>query len=67
MSESTKSPQWATAKQLPAIQPAFSESAIRWHIFNARQNGLQRHIRRVGRKVLINVSGFSEWIATQGA
>ena len=67
MIEPSTPPQWATAKQLPAIQPAFSESAIRWHIFNARHNGLQPHIRRVGRKVLINVNGFSEWIATQSA
>ena len=67
MTETNTLPQWATAKQLPVLQPAFSESAIRWHIFNARQNGLQPHIRRVGRKVLINVAGFGVWIASQGA
>lgn len=56
-------PEWTTTKKLSTIEDAFSESAIRWHVFNARRNGLEPHIRRIGRKVLINVAGFREWIA----
>lgn len=58
--------QWATAKALAhQMRDAFTESSIRWHIFNAKQNGLEPHIRRIGRKVLINVAGFRQWIADQ--
>jgi len=60
-----KTVDWATPKQLALQQPAFSESSIRWHIFNAKRNGLDPHIRRIGRKVLVNVAGFGEWIENQ--
>ena len=59
------SPEWATPKKLAAIEDAFSESSIRWHVFNAKRNGLDPHIRRIGRKVLVNVAGFREWIENQ--
>jgi len=58
-------PEWATPKQIPTLEPAFTEPAIRWHIFQAPHNGLEPHIRRVGRKVLVNVKGFRNWIANQ--
>jgi len=67
MSVTTTPPQWATPKQIPTLESAFTEPAVRWHVFNAKNNGLEPHIRRVGRKVLINVQGFREWIATQSA
>lgn len=60
-------PEWASPKALAHQMPgAFSESSIRWHIFNAKRNGLEPHIRRIGRKVLINVAGFQSWIENQG-
>ncbi len=58
-------PQWGTVKQLSQLEPSFSEHALRWHIFQGKQNGLEPHIRRIGRKVLINVTGFRQWIANQ--
>jgi hypothetical protein len=63
----TPPPEWATPKNLAAMEPAFSEASIRWHLFNARRNGLETHIRRVGRKVLVNVAGFRSWINSQTA
>lgn len=64
---------WLTIKLLAQAEPAFTESAIRNHVFNAadRQsskglvpgNGLAPHIRRVGSKVLINHGGFLSWIS----
>ena len=57
--------EWATPKQLSTIETAFSESSLRWIIFQAKRNGLEPHIRRIGRKVLINVAGFRQWIADQ--
>jgi hypothetical protein len=65
MSENT-TPEWATPKKLSIAEDAFSEASIRWHVFNAKRNGLEPHIRRIGRKVLINVAGFRAWIANQG-
>jgi len=63
---SEEMPEWATPKALASRHcDAFSESAIRWHIFNAKRNGLDPHIRRIGRKVLVNVAGFRDWIENQ--
>ena len=59
-------PEWATPKKLAVAEDAFSEASIRWHVFSAKRNGLEPHIRRIGRKVLINVAGFRQWIANQG-
>lgn len=63
---------WLTVKLLAEAEPAFTEAAIRNHVFNAadRQsskglipgNGLKPHIRRIGSKVLLNHSGFLGWI-----
>ena len=58
--------QWATAKALAhQMRDAFTEPSIRWHTFNAKRNGLEPHIRRIGRKVLVNVAGFHAWIENQ--
>ena len=62
----TATPEWATLKKLSVTEDAFSEASIRWHVFNAKRNGLEPHIRRIGRKVLINVAGFRQWIANRG-
>lgn len=57
---------WATPKALAhEMRDAFSEASIRWNIFNAKRNGLAPHIRRIGRKVLIDVAGFKAWIEAQ--
>jgi len=64
---------WLTIKLLAQAELAFTEPAIRNHVFNAAPrkstkgtiagNGLEPHIRRVGSKVLINHGGFLSWIA----
>jgi hypothetical protein len=68
---------WLTIKLLAQAEPAFTEPAIRNHVFNAapRQsskgpipgNGLAPHIRRVGSKVLISHGGFLSWIDGSGS
>jgi len=35
---------------------------MRWLIFNASENGFNHCIRRVGRKVLIDLDAFEEWM-----
>lgn len=67
---------WLTVKMLAEAEPAFTEPAIRNYIFKSEDrkstggiipgNGLEKHIRRVGRKVLINHQGFLDWIAGGG-
>ena len=52
-------------RQLAAINPAFSEGALRWHVFNSKSNGLDRAIVRVGRRVLIDEVEFSNWLELQ--
>lgn len=72
MSMNTNNTSWVTTKLLAAAQPAFTEASLRNLIFKAssrktsrggiKGNGLSPHIRRVGKKVLINYEGFMTWI-----
>lgn len=39
-----------------------TEGGLRWLIFNAKENGFDRVLRRVGRRVLIDDQEFDEWI-----
>ena len=56
----------AAVKQIPEIYPGiFSQSSIRWLIFNENTNGFSCCIRRVGRKVLIDLDEFEKWIDQQ--
>ena len=54
----------STVKKLPLLYPdaSFTESSVRWLIFNSRENGFDSCIRRIGRKVLIDVEAFEEWL-----
>lgn len=57
----------APVKKIPIIYPdSFTESAVRWLIFNENQNGFSRCVRRIGRKVLIDLDQFESWIDEQG-
>ena len=51
-----------TVAQLANQLPAFDEPALRRLIFNAETNGLARAIVRVGRRVLIDVDAFDQWL-----
>jgi len=54
-------------KKIPELYPgAFSEAAIRWLIFNEKQNGISKCLRRLGRKLLIDLDEFEAWIDRQG-
>lgn len=57
---------YLTVKQLPLHYPAFTENSIRWLIFHEKTNGFCHCVRRIGRKVLIDISEFEAWIAKQG-
>ena len=57
----------ATVKQIPELYPGvFTEASIRWLIFNEKQNGFFCCVRRLGKKVLIDLDSFESWIDEQG-
>lgn len=50
--------------QLAADGP-LSLDQLRWLIFNAKNNGLDTSICRIGRRVYIDVDGFDAWLRAQ--
>lgn len=66
MTDNIKQKRYAPPKRIPELYPgAFTESAIRWLIFNEEKNGFTQCIRRIGRKVLIDLDEFENWISKQ--
>lgn len=58
---------WKTVKGLAESNPAFSEASLRYLLFHRETNGLNRYVRQIGRKLLIDENGFmNEWIESQG-
>lgn len=59
----------STVKNLPSLYPdaGFTESSIRWLLFNAKENGFSCCVVRVGRKILIDLTRFEEWLDIQAA
>ena len=47
--------------------PSFTTGGIRALIFNAEKNGFKQCIRRIGRRVLIDVEAFYAWVEGQNA
>jgi len=60
-------PNLMTVKQFTKNFSAFSTGAIRNYIFFEDTNGLKekRVIKRIGRKILIDVDKFFQWIESQ--
>lgn len=56
---------YLTVKQMAARHQAFSEASLRYHIFNEKKNGIDKAIKRVGRKILINEQRFFDWLEGQ--
>jgi hypothetical protein len=57
-----------TVEQTAEKIPALTQSAIRWHLFNRKQNGLTKSgaIIKNGRRVLIDLALYIEWLKSQG-
>lgn len=56
---------YLTVKQIPEHYPAFTESSIRWLIFNKNTNGFAKCVRKIGRKIIIDTNDFEQWIYEQ--
>lgn len=59
-------PQLMTIRQFVSANPAFTLGGIRNYIFFEEVNGLKTSgaIQRIGKKILINVDKFFDWVAT---
>ncbi|KPJ67181.1 MAG: hypothetical protein AMJ43_05885 [Coxiella sp. DG_40] len=53
---------FGTVKEISKLYPSFSESSIRYMLFNGQKNGLSACVRRIGRKIIFNIPEFEEWI-----
>jgi len=58
----TKAKRYARVKEIPTLYPSFTASSMRWLIFNEETNNFSKCIKRVGRKVLIDLDNFEKWI-----
>jgi hypothetical protein len=59
-------PKWATVRQASQLNPSFTEPALRYLIFQSKKNGLEVCLRRIGKKILINLEQFDKWIDNNG-
>lgn len=55
---------YCTVKQLVAKNPYLTESAIRWMLFNRKENGLSAAVTKLGKKILVDDHKFNEWVAS---
>lgn len=56
----------STVKNIPNLYPGlFSESSIRWLLFNRRKNGFSSCVRKMGFRLLIDLDEFEKWIDNQ--
>ncbi len=51
-----------TAKQIVAACPALTKDSLKKMMFHSRTNGLEPHLVRLGRRVLIDEHGFHDWL-----
>ena len=52
-----------TVDDLCREHPAFTPHAVRAMIQRGERNGLARHVYRLGRRVTIDLNGFSAWVS----
>lgn len=65
--QNTLQTKYYTVKQFAKEEGFISESGLRYLIFNADTNGFNKVIKRIGRKVLIDVQAFYEWVEEQNS
>ena len=54
--------QFYTVEQFALKYPAFTESSLRWLLFNRESNGLAAAVVQLGRRVLIDEAAFVSWL-----
>jgi len=67
MNNSTPLDDWATLEALvKRYSDKFTEHQVRWALRWRHENGLARHVTRMGRRLYIHVPGFTTWFRSQG-
>jgi hypothetical protein len=61
MIEKTK--KFVSIRQLSEIHPAFTGASLRWIIFNKKSNGASVFLRRIGKKIVIDLEAFETWVS----
>ena len=61
-----KTKKFVSLKQIPKLHPAFTMPSLRWIIFNEKYNGASIFIRRVGKKIVIDLEAFENWVNEKG-
>ncbi|MBB3169967.1 hypothetical protein FHS30_003180 [Simiduia aestuariiviva] len=58
-----------TVQRLPNLYPesGITSASIRWLIFNSAENGFSVCVKRMGRKILIDLDEFEAWLDCQAA
>ena len=59
--------EYVTVAQLAERYPAFTQGSIRWIIFNRENDGASKFVCKLGRKVIINLSKWKQWLAEHTA
>jgi hypothetical protein len=54
--------QFYTVEQFAQKYPAFTDSSLRWLLFNRAHNGLAAAVVQLGRRVLIDEAAFVAWL-----
>lgn len=54
-------------KDWPDLHPWPPVGGLRHLVFHAKENGFDKVIRRVGRRVLIDEQAFFEWVDSQNS
>jgi hypothetical protein len=57
--------EYLTVAQLSQLYPAFTQGSIRWLIFNGEKNGFNKVVRKLGRKIILNLREFRLFIEKQ--
>lgn len=57
--------QFLTVTDAAKKHPAFTEGGLRWLLFNRENNGFNRCVCRIGRRVLIDESELVAWLRDQ--
>ena len=63
---SIQTKRYASVKLVAELYPAFREASIRWLIFHEHTNRFDHCVKRIGRKVLIDLDQFENYIDTEG-
>lgn len=59
--------EYLTVAQLSKRYPVFTVGSIRHIMYKRHENGFNRCIRKIGKKVIISVKDFKVWLDSQTA